>query len=121
MSEKNNKKIEFKEWMNSQIKGNGESYSPYTINSYCSALNSKPQMLDGIEGKYKESIFSYEDVVEFEKLIPILKSAVNFEEVDESTNKAFSNAIVKIKSFFQMLIWGMMGNGIRTSQFTIQI
>lgn len=109
MSEKNNKKIEFKEWMNSQIKGNGESYSPYTINSYCSALNSKPQMLDGIEGKYKESIFSYEDVVEFEKLIPILKSAVNFEEVDESTNKAFSNAIVKYKEFLSNVNLGHDG------------
>ncbi len=109
MSEKNNKKIEFKEWMDSQIKGNGENYSPNTINSYCSALNSKPQMLDGIEGKYKESIFSYEDVAEFEKLIPILKSAVNFDEVDESTNKAFSNAIVKYKEFLSDINLGHDG------------
>ncbi|MBO5863247.1 MAG: hypothetical protein J6Q59_03145, partial [Paludibacteraceae bacterium] len=109
MGEKNNKKIEFKEWMNSQIKGNGESYTPNTIESYCSALNSKPQKLKGIEDKYKESIFSYEDVVEFEKLIPILESAVNFEEVNESTNKAFSNAIVKYKEFLSDINLGHDG------------
>lgn len=109
MGEKNNKKIEFKEWMNSQIKGNGESYTPNTIESYCSALNSKPKKLKGIEDKYKESIFSYEDVVEFEKLIPILKSAVNFEEVNESTNKAFSNAIVKYKEFLSDINLGHDG------------
>lgn len=109
MGEKNNKKIEFKEWMNSQIKGNGESYTPNTIESYCSALNSKPKKLKGIEDKYKESIFSYEDVVEFEKLIPILESAVNFEEVNESTNKAFSNAIVKYKEFLSDINLGHDG------------
>lgn len=92
-------KEDFKEWMNSQIKSDGKNYSPKTINSYCSALNSKPQMLVGIEDKYKVSIFSYEDIATFETIIPILKSAVNFEKVDESTNKAFSNAIVKYKEF----------------------
>ena len=51
-------KEDFKEWMNSQIKSDGKNYSPKTINSYCSALNSKPQMLVGIEDKYKVSIFS---------------------------------------------------------------
>lgn len=92
-------KEDFKEWMNSQIKSDGKNYSPKTINSYCSALNCKPQMLVGIEDKYKVSIFSYEDIATFETIIPILKSAVNFEKVDESTNKAFSNAIVKYKEF----------------------
>ena len=92
-------KEDFKEWMNSQIKSDGKNYSPKTTNSYCSALNSKPQMLVGIEDKYKVSIFSYEDIATFETIIPILKSAVNFEKVDESTNKAFSNAIVKYKEF----------------------
>lgn len=92
-------KEDFKEWMNSQIKSDGKNYSPKTINSYCSALNSKPQMLVGIEDKYKVSIFSYEEIATFETIIPILKSAVNFEKVDESTNKAFSNAIVKYKEF----------------------
>lgn len=92
-------KEDFKEWMNSQIKSNGKNYSPKTIDSYCTALNSKPPMLVGIEDKYKVSIFSYEDIATFETIIPILKSAVNFEKVDESTNKAFSNAIVKYKEF----------------------
>lgn len=92
-------KEDFKEWMNSQIKSDGKNYSPKTINSYCSALNSKPQMLVGIEDKYKVSIFSYEDIATFETIIPILKSAVNFKKVDKSTKEAFSNAIVKYKEF----------------------
>lgn len=92
-------KEDFKEWMNSQIKSDGKNYSPKTINSYCSALNSKSQMLVGIEDKYKVSIFSYEDIATFETIIPILKSAVNFEKVDVSTKRDFSNAIVKYKEF----------------------
>lgn len=102
-------KEDFKEWMNSQIKSDGKNYSPKTINSYCSALNSKPQMLVGIEDKYKVSIFSYEDIATFETIIPILKSAVNFEKVDESTNKAFSNAIVKYKEFLLDINLGRYG------------
>ena len=102
-------KEDFKEWMNNQIKSDGKNYSPKTINSYCSALNSKPQMLVGIEDKYKVSIFSYEDIATFETIIPILKSAVNFEKVDESTNKAFSNAIVKYKEFLSDINLGHDG------------
>lgn len=102
MGEKVDNKELFKAWLRKQHKQDGSVYSANTISTYCSALITSPEKLQGIDDDCKQSIFVYDDVGEFLIVHKIIEQAPNFDEVNKAAgNQAFKYGMIKYKEFLQ--------------------
>lgn len=94
-------KAEFKQWMKTQKKEDGEPYSDNTISTYCNALQNSPFKLE-IEPRYKKSIFDYTNVSEYQKVKNIILAAPNFDAVNKAAgNQAFKYGMIQYEKFLE--------------------
>lgn len=98
----NDLKDSFRNWMRNQKKEDGSPlYSPKTVNSYCSALNTSPSKLE-IDSAYQKSIFMYTNINEYNKVKEMILDAPNFDSVNQAAgNQAFSCGMKLYEKFLQ--------------------
>lgn len=105
---------DFRTWMQTQKKANGEKYSPNTITTYIYALKNGTEKLK-LGLSIHSDIFYYDTLEDYEMAYSIITQAPDFEKVDEAAgNKAYSSALVLYKLFLadrgQPNAWIFQGN-----------
>ncbi len=90
----------FKEWLRKKCNANGEKYSDDTVKHYACYLNTAPSKLDGVDDKFKKSVFEYLKIEDFSEAQNAMRQAKNFGDEDVN-GRAFSAALTQYEEFLK--------------------
>lgn len=100
---------EFKQWMATAKKKNGETYSKATINSYCAALRRDTTKLSIDRGDWNGNIFFCDELDKFCELNALILADDNFDVVNNgSGHKAFGASLQKYMQFLTLRSGGSL-------------